>query len=980
MKKSSVKLFMTALAFAACISTPVALVACGSKTEQGEQGGDSTTCTVRFDAGNGTIFGARFYNVTVENGSTVSAPSEKPVNGDYYFLGWNVTGSSSGEMFEFDSAKVYSDITLRAVWVEGFTVTFDANGGSFSEGADTYTIRVAKGSKLTQPDVTPPDANRVIKGWSDSYHLWDFDNGTVTRDITFMAQWEFSDSIRTALEPFSYTENQSDVCITGVKDKQAAVNLVVPSIATSISNNAFKDCLNLQSVTIADSIDKIPDGAFQNCAKLTTVSLPSALTEIGDRAFSGCSALETIDLPNSLTSIGQSAFRDCVKLKKAELPVGVTEISIYTFSGCSALQEVKFGANVDVLGSYAFQGCVSLGAITIPSKVTTLQSYLFSGCTSLQTLTVPATCTKIGSRAFLNCTGLTSVELHSETIDFGAFTGCASLERITFGAEVNEISSSFDGCTSLTEVEIPNTVTKLGSYAFKDCTALKSVDIGNGINTIGANAFNGCCALRDVNIGSGVTKIEGSAFANCISLLNFTIPAAVTEIGNDAFKGSQRLVEVYNLSAVTLDRSKASAVGLRALWDHGVSTYCVIHTSDSEESIIKKATGGFSFITLEVGSSSNAHNEHYLFDYSGSAENLVLPTDYEGNSYKVFKYALSCNPRLKSVRLPANVTAIGDEILFGSDNVTGLTVDSGNTVYESNGNCVISKADKMFVLGCRTSVIPADGSVTAIGSNVFCHNKNVVGEFKIPQSVTVVKSSAFSGCDGIIRTADNHIQYVDNWAVALYYDEDKYGDIYQVDSFDVTLDDGTVGISDSAFNVNTEYSARRRIKSVTTNAELKYIGDSAFNSCDFLMSVTLNDGLCSIGGSAFGSCSRLQEIVIPDSVTSIGSAAFGWCSELVYIKLPRGLTVIMHQMFGSCKKLESVVIQSGVSEIEYWSFHDCPSNPTVYFVGDSEQWNAIRKPPAYENDAVADLTVCYYSETAQTGCWHFDVEGKPTLW
>ena len=57
-----------------------------------------------------------------------------------------------------------------------------------------------------------------------------------------------------------------------------------------------------------------------------------------------------------------------------------------------------------------------------------------------------------------------------------------------------------------------------------------------------------------------------------------------------------------------------------------------------------------------------------------------------------------------------------------------------------------------FFVNAKTSVIPADGSVTTIGSNVFCHNKTVTGEsFRIPDSVTVVESGAFIGCDGLIR-------------------------------------------------------------------------------------------------------------------------------------------------------------------------------------------------------------------------------------
>ena len=108
----------TALALAACLAAPVALAACGEKTggTSGGGNGNGDKCTVTFDAGRGTLFGDRIYRVDVSKGQTVAKPSEDPVSDGEFFLGWSMSSSGDGAMWNFDTEKVMSDMTLYAVW------------------------------------------------------------------------------------------------------------------------------------------------------------------------------------------------------------------------------------------------------------------------------------------------------------------------------------------------------------------------------------------------------------------------------------------------------------------------------------------------------------------------------------------------------------------------------------------------------------------------------------------------------------------------------------------------------------------------------------------------------------------------------------------------------------------------------------------------------------------------------------------------
>lgn len=951
------KFLITILSLVCVFACALGLTACFGNSS-GKTGDE--TYTVRFDAGRGTIFGDRIYETSVNKNSTVSEPNEVPVCDGYIFIGWNVTGNENDAMWNFATDVVGQDYTtLYAVWTQSCEVTFDANGGKFEGDAEIYKVNVAYNSRLTAvPDVTPPDGNHVLEGWSHMYGDIDIDEYVVTRDVTLTAKWGFTDEIKTALAPFIYSERYGAITITGVVDKEIT-SLAVPSVVSYIADNAFMGCVSLETAEIDDSVLSIGEFAFSGCEKLKNVTLPTGLKEIKEYTFRGCTSLEEIDIPDTLTSLGACAFWDCASLAAIKLPAGVTKIPGSTFRGCTSLEEIKLGANVTELGAYAFQDCASLKEFEIPSGLKTIAGSLFKGCSSLQSITVPAECTEINSYAFAN-SGLVTAIIHSEKIDLSAFEGCVSLVNLTIGSEVEEIGQgAFSGCTSLTEVEIPDNVIKTSGMVFKDCTGLKTVSVGNGLTEISSGTFSGCSSLLNVEFGNNITSIKSSAFANCISLLSFTVPATVTSIDSKAFNGCARLVEIYNLTEKSITKPMTNSV---------------IHTSASDESIIKTANG-FSFCTFK--DLIYPYTEGwFLLDYSGNAENLVLPADYEGNNYKIFRYALSFNPQLKSVTISAGVEAIRDEILLGCDNVTSLNVDSANTHYTAKNNCIIS-ADKTFVLGCRTSVIPDDGSVTAIGSNVFCHNKTIINDaFKIPANVIAVGSDAFDGIDGIIRVADNGVQYVDKWAVGFEYDEYTY--------FDLEIDEGTVGIADSAFAANIDTSGRW-IKSVKTNAQLKYIGEYAFTSCDFITGVTLNNGLLSIGSGAFSACSRLEEMVIPDTVTYMGTSVFNYCSALTYVKLSNNLSMISNQMFSTCGSLKSVVIPASVAEIGqsvFWSQSSAVTvNPTLYYEGDKAGWDAIKKPYiGTDADKLQSLTKVYYSETApSTGiAWHYGADGKPT--
>ncbi len=283
-------------------------------------------------------------------------------------------------------------------------------------------------------------------------------------------------------------------------------------------------------VRIPDTIEGEPVVGLNlsNCEKeLTEIVMPDTVKEF-DFSSATKHAITFINIPKSVTEIGYGAFSDCTSLTSITIPDSVTEIGEYAFAGCS-LTSVTIPDSVTEIGEYAFSVCRSLTSVTIPDSVTSI----------------------IGDGAFWACTSLTSATYKGKTYSYNNIDEL--YDAINYGDDmVQVIDGVLTDCSEkATEVVIPDSVTKIGAYAFQDCTSLTSVTIPDSVTLIGESAFDGCTSLTSITIPDSVTKIGSWAFWDCTSLTSITIPDSVTLIGESAFSGCTSLTSITIPDSVT---------------------------------------------------------------------------------------------------------------------------------------------------------------------------------------------------------------------------------------------------------------------------------------------------------------------------------------------------------------------------------------------------------------------------------------------
>ena len=666
-----------------------------------------------------------------------------------------------------------------------------------------------------------------------------------------------------------------------------------------------------------------------------------------------------IIIPNYTTSIGESSFSGCSRLEEITIP----------FVGAVA------GKTSSDTYQYPFGYIFGESSYTGGTKTTQYYYGSSTRSTASSTYCIP--------------TSLKKVTVTGGNILYGAFSGCSSLTNITIPDSVTSIGdSAFSSCSSLTSVTIPDRVTSIGSNAFYGCSSLENIYYTGDINSwvqiyglddlmsegkytknlyiqgkllteanITANiteipkyAFSSCRSLTSVTIGNSVTSIESSAFSSCRSLTSVTIGNSVTSIGGYAFYGCS------SLTSITIPYSVTS-IGYYAFF--GCSSLENIYYTGDINSWVQ--IDGLYYLMYYGKSTKNLYIQGNLLTEANITANITKIPGYAfcdcssltsvtiGNSVTSIEYRAFCDcSSLTSITIPDSVTSIGIYAFSGCSNLTSITIP----------NSVTSIGGSTFRDCSSLTNITIPDSVTSIGDSAFSSCSSLTS-VTIPDRVTSIGGKAFDGCsslENIYYTGDIN-SWVQIYGLDDLMSEGKSTKNLYIQGKLLTEANITANITEIP---KYAFSSCRSLTSVTIGNSVTSIESSAFSSCRSLTSVTIGNSVTSIEYRAFCDCSSLTSITIPDSVTSIGIYAFSGCSNLTSVTIPNSVTSIRTDAFSGCSSLTSITIPDSVTSIGGYAFCDCSSLTSITIpnsvtsIGDSAFYGCSRLETIYYKGTQAE--------------------------
>ena len=526
---------------------------------------------------------------------------------------------------------------------------------------------------------------------------------------------------------FEYSvDDNGNATITKYHGTGAAVTIpetIDGHAVTAIGQKAFYDNVSLQTISLPDSITSINMYAFGNCTQLSTINLPKSLIHLGQNVFKNCLNLKIVTIPKSLESAyggtnyyyGGGPFSDS-GIEIVYFEAGATSVVPNLFDGANKLVEVNLLDTMTSIGGYAFADCTALQSIQLPSFITSIGGYAFENCTGLDRIELPKSLKNLGQRVFCGCSEIKEVTIPKSLESAyggtnyyyggGPFSD-SGIEIVYFEAGATSVVPNlFDGANKLVEVNLLDTMTSIGGYAFADCTSLQTISIPDSVTSIGNYAFYGCTSLKSFQIppnletmGTAVFEncssleavvwndtypvILDNTFSGCSSLKSFNIPDCVNTIGSGAFYGCTSLSGVTGGKNVKRIFSEAfrnctslkSITLTNALSDIGTSAFqgCVALTA------------------IEIPNSVSSIGA-YVFDGCEALKDIKLGTGLT----EIPKQAFSNCSVLESITLPYRVEKIGDNAFLNDVKFNSVTIPRRTTSISTNA---FSYPDRLTVYG-----------------------------------------------------------------------------------------------------------------------------------------------------------------------------------------------------------------------------------------------------------------------------------------
>lgn len=486
----------------------------------------------------------------------------------------------------------------------------------------------------------------------------------------------------------------------------------VGKIATAIEGESEELIFKPGTVGVADNFNGNTENKVNALPR--TVSLPESLHYIGDFAFIKA-PLEKVSLPLGLLRIGKYAFAQCA-LTEVSMPDGLVELGDHAFEDNKQLYNVQIGKGLRSISVGAFYGCSAIEELVIPDNIENIESGAFLDCTNIRKLYFGMGVKNMGNNIF-NTKNLEILDYQAESLPSIIFLDYSKLEQLTIGPHVKELYTS--RCTNLKTVFFNAEELKTTDLFLR--TSVENVVFGPDVRIIPDRTFQYCSKIKEITLPDGLLTLGTAAFMDCSSLQKLIVGKALKNVGSLPFFGSGLQEVYYNAT----DANASIFGGCNAL------TQIIIGPDvQSVPSIQQLPSLRYLSIGKSVKHILSIRSCEKLEEIFYNVENLdkelystpfsELPSFKKvvfGPDVKVIPpYCFSGCEKLESFDFPKNITRIGESAF---SNCLSIREFAPNEGLEDIG-------DRAFYNCTSLSEITLPGTITNLGSLAFDRCENLL--------------------------------------------------------------------------------------------------------------------------------------------------------------------------------------------------------------------------------------------------------------
>ena len=560
-------------------------------------------------------------------------------------------------------------------------------------------------------------------------------NGNIDNSITAISDYAFSGKLITEVNI------QENITSIGIKAFDRCYYIEEFVYNTSITSEHFNSIkisyyeTPLTTVIIGENVTELPAYFMANSSGIKEIIFNCTNPTVGNETFNNCNNLVEVTFNNEFINIGQRMFKSCKNL--------TTINTEYVFN---------------MIGYQAFADCVSLEDITPLLDVNYIYDNAFSNCGTYTNINLDLTNVKyIAKGAFSSFRPTIDVLTIDSIVDKGFKSSNAPITKLTdiFGTYGTMINKIIYTGTTLTEkvfedyyyvdvVEAPN-VKIVEAYVFSGCSSLESIYIPL-VEEISDNAFNNISYIKEINLPETITSLGTQLFVGCDSLESITFPYVGKKDLDINEYGVEQLFGLY-FESTGEHNSKDGYVNVKQIHikdkhnNQGIYYFFVPQTL-RKIIILDGKLGHSTFKNFSMVEEIIIESEEVdviptqCFLGCKSLKNVEFNSDYT----TISPYAFMNCESLESFVVPNSCEAIDGSAFMYTPKLASIIVDANNPNYYSNNmNAIVEKTTNKLIVGCKNTIM--DSTVKIIGDSAFKGSSELY-ELLIPSSL-----ESFEGYD-----------------------------------------------------------------------------------------------------------------------------------------------------------------------------------------------------------------------------------------